>query len=284
MLRTLLPALCAVLGLTCATAQARPFDEVVADGRLRVALYEDNAPFSAMKDGKPYGIDVDLAQAIADHLKLKLDLRIVDAGENVDGDLRLNLWRGDLAGTALADLMLHVPNDKLLALRNEQVFFTRPYFDQRIGFAWRPGPSLPDLESLEALDEQTVAVEGNSASDLILLMAGAGRYRDNLRHFPNFEAAAKAFLGGETPILAGTRPAVEATCHASGRPAQECRIAEIALGGAVKTHWELAGAVRSDSRDLGYAVGEAITALAENGTLQSIFAKYGVTFAPPKGY
>lgn len=37
---------------------------------------------------------------------MKLDLRVGDAGENVDGTFRLNLWRGDLAGTLLADLVL----------------------------------------------------------------------------------------------------------------------------------------------------------------------------------
>lgn len=282
-MRLFLTAL-ALLALAFAPARARPFDEVVADGTLRVALYDDNAPFSTMADGKPVGIDVDLARAIADRLKVRLDLRIVDAGENVDGDLRLNLWRGDLAGTALADLMLHVPADKVLEVRNEQVFFTRPYYEQRIGFAWRRGAAMTQFDSLEILEDHPVAVEGNSASDLVLLMAEAGRYRNNLKHYPSFDAAAKAFQSGEAPILAGTRAAVESVCHASGAKPEACAIAEMALGGTIKTNWGIAGAVRSDSRDLGYAVGEAITALAEDGTLKSIFAKYGVTFTPPKGY
>lgn len=287
--RTIMRAMlasCALLASASlvAPASARPFDEVVADGTLRVAVYDDNAPFSSLEGGKPKGIDVDLAEAIANQLKLKLDLRVVDASENVDGDMRLNLWRGDLAGTTLADLMLHVPNDKLLALRNEQVFMTRPYYDQRIAFAWRRSGAMPSFDSLDEIEDREVAVEGASASDLVLMMAENGRYRKNLRHFPNFDKAGKAFIAGEAPILGGTRAGVESVCHAAALPTEDCQIAELTLGGMVKTHWELAGAVRSDSRDLGYAVGEAISALEKSGSLKAIFAEHGVTFAPPKGY
>lgn len=272
------------LALLSAPASARPYDDVVADGTLRVAVYDDNAPFSSLANGKPIGIDVDLAEAIAAELKLKLDLRLVEAGENVDGDMRLTLSRGDLAGTPLADLMLHVPNDKLLALRNEQVFLTRPYFDQRIAFAWHRGDTMKRFDSLEELEDHQVAVEGTSAADLLLMMAENGRYRKNLKHYPNFAEAAKAYLSGEAVVLGGTRAAVESVCHGAQIAANDCAIAELVLGGMVKSRWELAGAVRSDSRDLGYAIGEAINTLAEKGALNKMFAKYGVTFAAPKGY
>ena len=265
-------------------ASARPLDQVVADGHLRVAVYDDNAPFSAMQDGKPVGIDVDIAEAIAKELKLALDLRVFNASENVDGDLRLNLWRGDLAGSQLADVMLHVPTDKLFALRNEQVFMTRPYFDQHLALAWRRSSSMPSFDSLEDIEDQEVAVEGASAADLMLMMAEAGRYRKNLKHFKNFDGASKAFLTGEAPILAGTRAGVEASCYDAKLAPEACPIKEIALGGLVKSQWDIGAAVRSDSRDLGYAIGEALAKFAEDGTLKTIFANYGVTFAAPKGY
>ena len=266
---------------------ARPFDEVRADGTLRVALYGDNAPFSTLKDGKPVGIDVDVAQALATAMTLKLDLRIVDAGENVDGDFRLNLWRGDLAGTQLADLMLHVPNDKLLAIRNEQVFLVRPYFDQRLAFAWRRG-AMEGLASFDDIEKNEIAVEGASASDMQILTAEGGRYRSNLRHFGSFGEASAAFLAGQTPILAGTRAAIEAALHDAkvrgDAKADDLPIVEIALGGLVKSHWDLGGAVRSDSRDLGYAVGDALTAMIEGGALKDICARHGVTYTAPTGF
>ncbi len=279
-------ALSALAGLAALAARpgfARPLDEVSADGTLRVALYAENAPFSEMRDGKPVGIDVDVARALAEALKLALDLRLVDAGENVDGDFRLNLWKGDLAGSKLADLMLHVPNDKLLGIRNEQVFLVRPYFEQRLAFAWARD-RMEGFSSFPDIEEHQIAVEGASASDLQILMAENGRYRNNLKHFRNFDEAAKAFLAGETAILAGTRPAIEAALFEAKVGPDRFPVVEIALGGLVKTNWELGGAVRSDSRDLGYAVGEALGAMTEDGRLKAICARYGVSYAAPKGF
>lgn len=269
--------------LAAGPAGARPLDEVTSSGTLRVALYAENAPFSDMRDGKPAGIDVDVAQAVAKALKVGLDLRLVDAGENVDGDFRLNLWRGDLAGSPLADLMLHVPNDKLLGLRNEQVFLVRPYLEQRLAFAWRRG-AMEGFDSFQDIQGHTVAVEGNSASDMQLLMAEGGRYRDSLKHFRNQEDATRAFLAGETQILAGTRAGIEAALTEAKAQREAVPVVELALTGLVKSRWELGGAVRSDSRDLGYAVGEALTALIEGGTLKEICARYGVTYTAPAGF
>jgi len=264
-------------------AAARPLDQVVADGTLRVAVYGDNAPFSDPVNGKAHGIDSDLAQAIADALKVKLDLRVVDAGENVDGDLRLNLWRGDLAGTPLADLMLHVPTDRQLALRNEQVFFTAPYFEQEIAFAYRKD-ALEGFDRLDDIGDRSVALEGTGAADLMLLTAQGGRFRPNLKHYRSFEEAAKAYLAGEAPILAGTRAAIEAALFAAKAPQDDNPIATLPSTGLVKTRWEIGGAVRTDSRDLAYAVGDALTALNADGRLKTICATYGVSYTPPKGY
>lgn len=264
-------------------AAARPLDQVVADGTLRVAVYGDNAPFSDPVNGKAHGIDSDLAQAIADALKVKLDLRVVDASENVDGDLRLNLWRGDLAGTPLADLMLHVPTDRQLALRNEQVFFTAPYFEQEIAFAYRKD-ALEGFDRLDDIGDRSVALEGTGAADLMLLTAQGGRFRPNLKHYRSFEEAAKAYLAGEAPILAGTRAAIEAALFAAKAPQDDNPIATFPSTGLVKTRWEIGGAVRTDSRDLAYAVGDALTALNADGRLKTICATYGVSYTPPKGY
>ena len=283
--RTLAAGLAALAAasLFAGAAAARPFDEVVTSRVLRVAVYDDNAPFSNEAGGAPRGIDVDIAQALADRLKLRLDLRVVDAGENVDGDFRLNLWRGDLAGTPLADLMLHVPHDRLLATRNEQIFLTTPYFEQRLAFAYRRG-AIEGFESLRDLEAGTVAVEGTSASDSVLMSAEGGRFRANVKHFRSFEAAAKAFLAGETAILAGTRAGIEAALAGAKAAPEDVAVVEVPVPGLVRTRWDLGGAVRSDSRDLAYAVGEAFSALASEGRLKAICARYGVSYTAPQGY
>lgn len=269
--------------LMAAPAAARPLDAVRTDGTLRVALYDDNAPFSSRKDGKPDGIEVDIAQALAETLKVKLDLRFVDAGENSDGDLRLALSRGDLAGSGLSDVMLHVPADRMFAQRNDQIFTTRPYLQQRLSLAWRRG-ATEDFETLGDIGDTAIDVEGNSASDAMLLTANGGKLRSHLKHFKSFDEAAKAFLSGDAPILAGTRSEIEGALF-NGKVARDgIGLTEVKLAGAIKTSWELCGAVRSDSRDLGYAVGDALTAMIDNGSMKEIFAKRGLSYEPPQGY
>jgi ABC-type amino acid transport substrate-binding protein len=262
-------------------AGARPLDDVVASGTLRVAVYSDNKPFSTAGNGTPAGIDVALAEAIARKLNVGLDLRIGEAGEDADGDFRLNLWKGDLAGTPLADLMLHVPNDRQLALRNEQIFLTAPYFEQHIAFAYRKG-ELDGLQSLGDTEGHPIAVEAGGSADMLILLAEGGRYRENVQHFRDFAAAAAAFVAKQTPVLAGTKAEIQAALHDANISPDDAPVIEIKVVGMVKNSWELAGATRSDSRDLAYAAGNAISALVKSGELKAICEKYGVAFTPPK--
>lgn len=283
--RAVLGAFLGAAALPGRAAFARPFDDVVSSGALRVALYRDNAPFSDDPGGKPIGIDVDLARKIAGKLGVKAEIRIVEASENVDGDFRLNLWRGDLAGSGLADLMLNVPADKMLAVRNEQVFFTIPYFEQRLSVAYRRGSVENGFQDVEDIKGRPVAVEGTSPVDGLLGFASGGIYRDSLRHFRTFADAAKAFFDSQADFLAGSRAAIEGELFKLGAPGAETyEIKDLAGTGLVKARWEICGAVRSDSRDLGYRVGEAMTSLAASSDMAALFAAHGASYAPPSGY
>ncbi len=267
--------------LTAGPVAARPLDEVKAAGVLRVALYIDNKPFSdADKDNKPFGIDVDIANEIAKQLKVKPQIVLYQASEDMGGDFRLNLWKGDLAGSPLSDLMLQVPNDRVLMLRDDQVFFTAPYFMQHLAFAARKD-KVEKLETLNDIGTSKVAVEGTSASDLALMTAVGGRFRPNATHFSNFEKAAEAFKANETPILAGTEAQIDNAFFELKISEADNPILVPEIMGPVKNHWELAGAVRSNSRDLGYAVGDILTAMVKDGRLKAICDKYGVKYTPP---
>ncbi|MGG3815174.1 amino acid ABC transporter substrate-binding protein, partial [Methylorubrum rhodesianum] len=59
--RALLACLVAAGVITGRPAAARPLDEVTASGVLRVAIYDDNRPFSEAGTAGPRGIDADLA-------------------------------------------------------------------------------------------------------------------------------------------------------------------------------------------------------------------------------
>ncbi|MGU3537462.1 substrate-binding periplasmic protein [Methylobacterium sp. A54F] len=252
----------------------------MASGILRVALYSDNRPFSDTRADALEGIEVDMARAIAAALGVAAEIRIVEAAETVDGDFRLNLWKGDLAGSPLADLMLHVPYDRQLGLRNEQIVLTAPYHEEQLALVVRSGA---DTHAIDGLEERSIAVAGASAADTILLFAEGGRHRVKLRHFRDFEAAARAFLSGEAAALAGARSAIEAVLHGVQPSTERMSLVDLQSTGLMQVRLVLCGAVRSDSRDLGYAVGDALTAMRRDGRLAAIFSRYGVSYAAPPG-
>lgn len=284
--RLVLEALAGAAAFAAGPAFARPMDEVTASGIIRVALYRDNAPFSDLVGGKPVGIDVDIARKVAEKIGVKPEIRIVEASENVDGDFRLNLWRGDLAGSALADVMLSVPADKLLQLRNELVFFTPPYTEQRLAIAYRKGSVEGGFQDLQDIAGKQVAVEGTSPVDALIGFANGGTLRDAIQHHINFAEASSAFQNREADFLAGSRAAIEASLSGGktgGLPA-EIDLKDLAGSGLVKPRWELCGAVKTDSRDLAYRIGEAFAEMTASGEMKAIFEAHGTTFTPPAGY
>lgn len=269
-----------ILAALPSNVPARPLDEVVASGEIRIAVYADNKPWSDNVDGKPVGIDVDIANAIAEKLKVKADIVVFAASEDVGGDFRLNLWKGDLAGSPLSDLMLQVPNDRVLTLRDDQVVLTSPYFMQRLALAYNKD-KIGKMEGLADIGESKVAVEGTSASDVALMSALGGRFRSNVVHFLSFDRAVDAFRQGEEPVIAGTQAQIQAAFHDSHVSEDQNPIFVPNLVGPVKNHWELAGAVRANSRDLGYAVGDILADMIKSGRMREICARHGVTFTPP---
>lgn len=76
-------------------ASARPFDELMASGFVRIAVYKDFPPYSFINDaGEPAGVDVEIARLIADEMGLELDLFWMLPDEDLSDDLRNYLWRG----------------------------------------------------------------------------------------------------------------------------------------------------------------------------------------------
>ena len=77
---------------------ARPLDKVRDTGVLRVAVYQDYKPYSWQENGRPVGIDVEIANALAKSLGARLDLFELSAGDDIGDDLRNGVWRGSVLG------------------------------------------------------------------------------------------------------------------------------------------------------------------------------------------
>jgi ABC-type amino acid transport substrate-binding protein len=265
--------------LTAGTARARPLDEVIERNRLRVAVYRDFHPFSYREGGVLKGIDVEVAQAIAERLGVKPDLYEHTAGEAVSDDLRVAIWRGSLFGGEPADIMMHIPYDKEFGLRNPEAVLFAPY--QRELFALVRNPERVPSASLIELPEEPIGVEIDSIPDFFLLGTGGGRLRKHVVHFPEPKGAVEALKRGEVAAVLAPRSQIEAALAGAGAGAEAgLPITTVRLPGMMASSWDIGMATRENARDLTYAVGDAVTAMLDDGTMAAIFRRHGVTHTP----
>ncbi|MFL5273610.1 MAG: substrate-binding periplasmic protein [Anaeromyxobacteraceae bacterium] len=263
----------AVLAAAAVSARA---DDAPDASVLRVAVYEEYEPFS--EDGK--GIDVDIARALAGHLKRKLEVMPFKAGERMEDDLRNVIWKGHyLRKERLADVMMHVPVDPNWAKKNEQVRIFAPYFRERIVVA-RNRNVIPNLPTLEAfVGAEKIGVQFDTLEDNYLFNAFGGRLRENLVHFPSTLAAAAALRKNDVVAVMGLQSHIEA---ALGAKKDGFGIAPVATPGLVVNGWDVGLAVKAEAVELAADLAKAMTAIAADGTLEKIFTTRGVTYAPPR--
>ena len=251
-------------------------DDIQERGWILFAVYEDFAPYSFKKDGKLVGVDIDIGRLIAEDLGVEARFYATPADENVDGDLRNNIWRGRLIGGQIANVMLHVPYDRELACRNEQVVLTGQYFNETIAIAFdkKHYPDDPPTPAYFRFD--TVGVENDSLADFYLSSFAGGQIVPKMTRYPTPEDAMRALSEGEVMAVMGALGQLEhgltdgLAVHAPPLP------------GLARRQWTLGVAVRHTWRPLGYAVDDAIRAAVADGRMQAIFERYGLSYEPPK--
>ena len=183
-----------------------------------------------------------------------------------------------LALTAV-DVMLHVPTDPELARRNKEVVIANPYFLETIAVAINP-ERVPSDSSFDAFKTRKIGVKLATVSDYFLMTYEDGALINNIAHFIKGPQGAKEFMNGETAALMGVRSEIEGTLFEAGASAP---FIAPNMDGIVRRDWTIGMAVDERSRDLGYALGDALQKMQSSNTLKSIFANYGVTYIPPPG-
>lgn len=175
-------------GLLLAAPAYADMEKITQSGVLRVAVYDDFAPFSLrnkgsnLADNKNAGIDIDLAQALAKKIGLKLALLPFPAGESLNDDLRNMVWKGHYLGYGPADLMLHVPVDMALMKDNPQVIIFAPYHTETVRLAYNLA-TVPDYRNLASMAGKKIGVEKVSIGAMVLLGEEDGRYRNDIKIF-----------------------------------------------------------------------------------------------------
>jgi ABC-type amino acid transport substrate-binding protein len=243
-----------------------------AAGTLKIAVYNDFAPYSY----KGQGIDVDLAQALAGKLGLKLSLLPFPAGEEVGDDLRNMVWKGHYLGYGPADVMLHVPVDNRLMGANPQVKIFAPYHIEAVRLV-RSAKRMPGFDGIDSLEGKTIGVEQVSIAGMVMLGEGNGRFRDKVRIYPSALDALRDLKGGALDAVLATRSEIESVIR--GDPAFP--VHEVPFERLPRSGWAIGMAVRKDDVELARELQTAVNAMAASGELKAIFAKYGVQVAKP---
>src|SRR5690554_3890055 len=178
MMRRILLSVCAFLSLSLTSqlfaesisTPVRTYDDMIDAGTLKVAVYENFAPYSFTVDGQAKGVDVELAEQVAQELGVSLELLWVVPGEKIDDDLRNFIWRGHyLRKDIRADLMLRVPYDREFSNRrnelgelvNELVVMFGPYQRERWLTVYN-SRRIKSLETVGVFQYHPVGVEDDS--------------------------------------------------------------------------------------------------------------------------
>lgn len=255
-----------------AETEPDPLDKIRKRGSLVVGLYTDMPPFHVAGAG----IDVDLAAALAEALGLKLSVLPFPAGENMEDDLRNMVWKGHYLGYGPADVLMHVPVNKVLMDGTPQVEIFGPYYRERLAIA-RNLEKVPVLDAMSRIAGLPVAVPGQSLSGWLLLGAENGAYREQMQtRWADGAEAAQALMRGDVPLAAGMVSELESVVRGDKRFAIEA----MPLPRAPRDGWAVGMAVKKDSTRLAQALQGSLNNLVNNGKLAQIFAKYSVSWKP----
>lgn len=276
------------LGLLLALGAAPVFAEgelddlakIQARGTLRVAVYNDNAPFSSGSANEMSGLDIALAEGLARQLKLKLALLPFDAGENMNDDLRNMVWKGHYLGYGPADVMLNVPVDKYLMQKNHQVTIFLPYMRQT-PVLFHNASKLPQVGSPDDLKGHRLAAERGTGAASALLGHQGGMLSAQVTLFNSGIEAAMAVLRGQVEAAYVLRSQAEAAMALDKAKPEDFAITPMRLTGLPDNGWPLGMAIKSNYKDLGQALEVAMKELRDNGELLAMFKSRGLTLTAP---
>lgn len=272
------------------SAAVRNYDTIIAAGVIKVAVYQDFPPYSFQVDGQARGVDVELAGALAKALGVGLELMWAPPGEKLDDDLRDLIWRGNqLRGQQLADMMMRVPYDKDYAqrrndvgeLENDHVVMFGPYQTERwqVAFDRRRLDAVP---SVAVFEKHPIGVEIDSVPSFYLTSIFNGQFGPGTHHFPSVEQAFAAMHAGSVDAVMAMRGEVDWQMHQAHD--DQWSLAENAYPNMGRQTWEIGMAVHESNRQLAYAVEEALETLIREGTVQKIYAGYGMRYDVPEMY
>ena len=133
-----------------ANAKARSLDEIKKNGKIKIAVFSDKAPFGYVdKDGKYQGYDVYFAEQLAKDLGVKPEYTSVDPAARVD-----------VLTSNKVDLVL--ANFTVTDERKEKVDFAKPYMKVALGVV---SPQNAPITDVGQLDGKTLIIAKGTTAE-----------------------------------------------------------------------------------------------------------------------
>src|SRR6201997_2374439 len=237
-------------------AKARPLATIREVGTIGLCAHPNSLPF-ASKAGDPPGFQVELGQALAHELGVSLRL-----------DWIITQYQMRSAG---CDIVLDVIADRE-AQGETRLRISKPYYRTGVALAVPQGSQLPSFKSLGERTKVGVMVGSMAAMTL------------GQRHVPTstfgFEIDSLEALANHEIDAAAVTPTMASYFNLT-HPDNAVRILDRDESEA-DLNWNVAvGMVRPDDA-LRAAIDAAISKLRDDGTIERIYRRYGITLQAPK--
>lgn len=218
-----------------------------ATGAVLSMATNANFPPYEFKEGDGYaGIDVEIAQAIADYLGMTLEINDVEFG-SIIGGVQSGKFDMGMAGMTVTDE------------RKESVNFSNTY---AVGIQSIIVTEDSDIASPDDLDGKKIGVQQDTTGDIY---ASDDYGTENVTSFKNGADAVQALVTGKVDcVIIDNEPAKSFVAANEGLKILDTEYVEE----------EYAICVAKENTELLDKINEALAALTEDGTIAAIVAKY----------
>lgn len=271
------------LGLGALNASAQELTDLAkikASGSLKVAVYKDFAPFSGGPDGDDKGLDVSIAKALAGKLGLQLALLPFPADENMNDDLRNMVWKGHYLGYGPADVMMHVPVERILIDENPQTLIFAAYMREQPVLMYDT-TQLDSPKSPDDLVGKPLAAESGAGTASMLMGHRGGMLREQVHLMNSGIAAAQSVLDGKSAAAFVMRAQAEAVLAKQATKPSNIALTQMMIGAMPTRGYPVGVAIKSKNKDLGQAIDAAMKELQASGEMLKIFQAHGLTLTTP---
>lgn len=267
-------------------AFARSLDDIKNSGEIIIAVYEDFPPYSYVENGVAKGIDIELGTKVAKSLNVKPIWNFTGFDETLSGDLRNNIWRGNIVHKNKADVMFRIPydydylritNKSTGELETERVSIKAPYQSEKWIIVTNK-EIIPEVKTLGVFAYHTVGVEIDTLPDLHLTGFARGLISKNVKHYTKMNEIVADFKSEKIDAIAGLKSQIEFLLDYKNNKDKYLLTSEIPQ---MKSQWDLATATDSKYKDLSYHLDNVIDEAYQNGEIKRIFENYGVEYIPP---